>query len=315
MILSMTGWASRNFQWNGHSFRVELKSLNHRFLDQKYRIPREWVFVETALRPLVEAQIKRGSVEIWIDRQEDQSTENSTRINTEAAQQAFETLDQLSKKLGLKESVCLRDVLNFPEVFERNPERNSVKNVLFKEASAQESFLQTLLPEFSLALKELNKMKQIEGEKLVSVLSQALNKMKASMINLKRMRDQIRTRAQEKIKKRVEQAVETFPIPATAGDVTWAMKFLESRVAQETAMMLERLDVEEELVRFSGHILELEKLLNTSSIGKKMDFMLQEVNREINTLSNKSQDLGISQEVVDLKLLVEQLREQSLNLE
>lgn len=329
MILSMTGWASQEFVWKNFVFRIELKSLNHRFLDQKYRFPRdlsrELAFLENSFRAMLEKQVKRGSVEVLLDYQESKVSEESGQgvgqgagsvIDHEAAKQAYLSLKKVADDLGLAGTLKMRDVLAFPNVLDRRV--NTV--VLFSQAEEQEVFLKTASQAFQEAVRHLLEMRALEGQKLQKALLVLLNQMSEKADVLKDRRTQIQLQAQQKIKRRMEQAIESFPAQIDQNE--WAKKILEAKIAQEVSLLLERLDIEEELTRFQGHLHELVNLFEgrslvaeKSSLGKKVDFLLQETNREVNTMSNKAQDLDLSQTVVELKLLIEQIREQSLNLE
>jgi uncharacterized protein (TIGR00255 family) len=154
-------------------------------------------------------------------------------------------------------------------------------------------------------------MRKAEGGKLRDALLSIMSLFRGSYTKFLGLREEIRGRARDKIKKRIEQCFESY---GTTDEKLRAL--METRIAQEISYALDKLDVEEELTRFKGHIDEIEKLLRVGGpVGKKLDFMFQELNREINTLGNKSQDLGVSQEVIELKMWIEQMREQSLNLE
>ena len=305
MIHSMTGFSSRSFTFKDETYKVEIKTLNHRFLDLKLRIPRDLNSFEPIFKPLVEKELKRGSVELWVEKlsQRNEKTE-SIRINDEQAQTAHTLLTKLAHRFSLSEGVSLRDLITFPDVIEK-----TTGVVLTSEETLE--FESLLKLEVTKGLQELNRMRLVEGGKLSQALLEIIAQFKKAHQNFLQMRTVIQSRAKEKIKKRVEQCFEAY---STSDEKLRAL--METRIAQEVSYTLEKLDIEEELTRFKGHVDQIEILLTQGGmVGKKLDFMFQELNREINTLGNKSQDLGVSQEVIGLKMWIEQMREQSLNLE
>jgi uncharacterized protein (TIGR00255 family) len=154
-------------------------------------------------------------------------------------------------------------------------------------------------------------MRAQEGTKLRDALLQIIAEFRKIYNFFVSAQSQIQTRARDKIKKRIEQCFEAY---GTTDEKLRAL--METRIAQEISYTLDKLDIEEELTRFKGHIDQIEALLLAGGqVGKKLDFMFQELNREVNTLGNKAQDLNVSQEVIELKMRIEQMREQSLNLE
>jgi len=304
MIISMTGFASRIFTHGDETYKMELKSLNHRFLDLKVRIPRDLASFEAPVKAALEAGIKRGSIDLWIERQSGVKNDIGFRVDEERARSAHASLESLRGHLGLQEPVTLRDVISFPEVVVRAgaEERDPVQSAELESK---------LLSELGRLILDLTEMRKSEGGRLQEALLLILAGFRDSHSKFLGLRDDIRNRAREKVRKRIEQCFEAYP---TTDDRLRAL--METRIAQEISTVLDRLDVEEELTRFKGHIDAIETLLqNGGAVGKKLDFLFQELNREINTLGNKSQDLGVSGEVIELKTRIEQMREQSLNLE
>jgi uncharacterized protein (TIGR00255 family) len=304
MITSMTGFASRIFTVGDETYKMEIKSLNHRFMDLKLRMPRDLNSLESQLKTLIEAQVKRGSIDLWVERQSSVKSDSAFRVNEDQAKLAYGHLLKLKSALQMNDAVTLRDVVNFPDVISKTgtEERGSES---FQ--ALQDRFKSELLQ----LIQDLGTMRKVEGEKLKEALLDIISKFRVSHEKFLGLRSEIQLRAKDKIKKRVEQCFEAY---TTTDEKLRAL--METRIAQEITYSLEKLDVEEELTRFKGHIEGIENLLLAGgTVGKKLDFMFQELNREINTLGNKSQDLGVSQEVIELKMWIEQMREQSLNLE
>lgn len=304
-VHSMTGFATGNFTVGGQSYKLEIKTLNHRFLDLKLRLPRDLGAFEGQIKGAVETRLNRGTVDVWIERNGGGGrTEVPLALNEPLAERAFEALCRLRDRLGVQKPVEISDVLLFPEVVSRPgaEERPPEQTAELKEAigDALES-----------ALSQLVGMRAEEGGRLRSALLAISAELGVIHERLHVQREVIRARARDKIRKRIEQCFEGYP---SSDDRVRAL--LETRIGQEISYALEKLDVEEELTRFRGHVQAIEDLLKRGgTVGKKLDFIFQELNREINTLGNKSQDLEISSEVIELKMKVEQMREQSLNLE
>lgn len=305
-VRSMTGFASGTFSFDGQSYKLEIKTLNHRFLDLKLRIPRDLNSVEPLLKGAVESRLSRGTVDLWIERMgtHGQRPETLIELNEVLAEKAFEALNRLRERLGLQKPVEISDLISIPDLFskqggeERTPEQ-------------QEQLKNAIQQALDGVLGQLLRMREEEGARLKTALMGIASELKASEERLHAHRDAIRSRASEKIRKRIEQCFESYPTPDER-----IRSLMETRVGQEISYVIEKLDVEEELTRFRGHVQAVSDLLRKGGlVGKKLDFLFQELNREINTLGNKSQDLEISREVIDLKMKVEQMREQSLNLE
>ena len=305
MIHSMTGFSTRTVNVLGEPYKIELKSLNHRFLDLKLRMPRSFYAFEAQIKILIEQKIKRGSVEVWIERQNGNKIDALYRINGDVAEAAFKSLNELRHRFQISEDVSLRDIVTFPDVIEKTNGGPELGPEIEKAIGSE------ILKSLSEGIHDLAVMRAHEGSKLRDALLQIVSELKSAHARLLAARGQLQKAAQIKIKKRIEQCFEAY---ATSDEKLRAL--METRIAQEITYAMEKLDIEEELTRFKGHVDQIETLLlGGGLVGKKLDFMFQELNREVNTLGNKAQDLGVSQDVIDLKMKIEQMREQSLNLE
>jgi uncharacterized protein (TIGR00255 family) len=305
MICSMTGFSTRVFSYNGENYKIELKTLNHRFLEMKFRIPKEWSALEAPVKTLLESKLKRGSVDVWIERaSETRSNSAEFRINSQQAEKAFDLLKDLQKKLKLTDAITIRDILNFPDVLSK-PTAPQLSDEALIELKL------TLMEEMNGALEDLVRSRATEGDKIKRSILTVIEQFRNTHLRFMNLRITMQRKSQERVRKKIEQCFESF----TTTDAQMRA-LMETRIAQEIALMLDKLDIEEELNRYRGHVDEIEHILSIGGlIGKKLDFMFQELNREINTLGNKAQDLNISHEVIELKTMVEQLREQSLNVE
>ena len=305
MICSMTGFASRVFSFNGENYKIELKTLNHRFLEMKLRMPKEWSSLDAPLKALLEGKLKRGSVDLWIERaSESKYASAEFKINVPQAERAMEMLKDLQKKLKITDPISIRDVMNFPDVLIK-PTAQQLSEESVSELKA------ALLEEMAGVLEDLVRARAVEGDKIKKSIMTVVEQFRNAHLRFLNLRINMQKRAHDKVRKKVEQCFESFTTPDAQ-----MRALMETRISQEIAYTLDKMDIEEELARFRGHVDEIDHMLSIGGmIGKKLDFMFQELNREINTLGNKAQDLNISHEVIELKTWVEQLREQSLNIE
>ncbi len=301
VIQSMTGFCSVEGEILGRRHRLEIKTLNHRFLDLKIRLPREFAAHEMLARSALQAQFQRGSLELKLERLGDASaTERGPELNLSLAAHYYESMITLQKTLGLSDAIRTADLASFPEVF-RRPEQ---------ETPAEEAWpeLEKLLLEGCQALRQ---MRTREGEALKAVFEAQLNELEASGSAIRARRADWEGIEKSKIQDRIRAVFEAYPVAQTQ-----IQAVLESRIAQELALLLDRSDIEEELARLEGHIAHFRKLLaEGGAAGRKLDFLAQEMGREVNTLSNKATDLSISEIAVPMKVKLEQIREQVMNLE
>jgi uncharacterized protein (TIGR00255 family) len=283
---------------------VEIRSLNHRNLDLKLRLPRELQSIEHLAREWLGAQFTRGAIECraeWIA--EPGSIDGPSEPNMALAAHYYESLIKLQKALGLTDSIQTRDLLAFGEIFTKSQTQELRPDPIVLWESVK--------PVFESAVKSLQKMRAVEGEKLLEVLGQARRTLLEKIATLDSLRKKSAAAIKEKTATRTREIFEAHPISDPQ-----VKSVLESRLAQELALLLDRTDIEEELVRFRNHLDHMEKILTSGGpCGKKLDFVFQELHREINTLGNKAQDYGMSEHVVDAKVRIEQMREQTMNVE
>lgn len=301
----MTGFSGADFSFRKDAFRIETKSLNHRFLDIKVRVPREWSTLDIWIRKEIEKYVKRGSVDFWVDRNLDGKSE-AISIDIDLAQQAHSKVLELKKRIGLLSEIQVRDILTFPEVLGKG------RSPGFRESDQEE-----LKTELKIAIeslfKNLNEMKRKEGHSLATAIHENLNHLQKFSMAARTRRQDLGQQIAEKRRKKIEQCFDAFPSPSEQ-----IKAVLETRIAQEITLILDRTDIEEELVRLEGHIQHFRDALDQSpegEAGKKLEFLCQELHREVTTLANKAQDLDLSELTVQAKVWVEQIREQVANLE
>lgn len=305
-ISSMTGFASAESPAGAPTrFRVEIKTLNHRFLDIKCRLPRDLSAAEIPLRAFLQKEFSRGSLDIKVERIDSADATEKSGLSQEQIEKArswLKTVRELQGALGLTDAVRTQDLLNVRELFETGEAAS---------LSPEEAW-KAIEPVALAAAKNLRTMRQHEGAALVRALLESCSVLESTLGILRTRRAESVQLLQQRNLERIRSVFEAFPLPAG----TPVQAVLESRIAQELGILLDRTDIEEELTRFGGHLEHLRKTLQEGGpVGRKLEFLLQELGREINTLGNKAQDLPASEHVLAVKVRLEQIREQVLNLE
>ena len=291
MIKSMTGISKAEATENGIKTTVEIKSLNGRYLEINSRLPRSISYKEIELRDTVKSIISRGSISINVTL-EFESAAKMFSIDEQTASAVFESLKSLNRKLKIKEQVKLEHLLTFSQFF-NNQENNSDSELQWKIVK------RTLIT----ALKKIDQMRAKEGQQIIRDFQYRIKKVasaveKIESLSVKRVMDE-----REKIRLRIAQLFESDEID-------------ENRIQMEIVLVANRLDVSEECVRLRSHV----KFFNETTklnepVGQKLNFLLQEMNREINTIGSKSDSAEISQIVIGVKEELERIREQVQNIE
>lgn len=304
-LQSMTGFASVEKKWGGRSLRVEMRSLNHRFLDLKVKLPREISPLEHFVRQEVPKHFVRGAIELKIEILTPPSaTLAEVQPNLALAAHYYECLITLQKTLGLNDPIRTRDLLSFPDVMARESTKETVD-------TTPETLWKELKPYLHDAFEELKSARVKEGSALADALETRIHSITKSLEKVKKLQDGSLKKRRENIREQVEKVFDAYSIKDQS-----IQSVMESRIAQELALALERADVEEEFTRLENHLNHFtESMAKGSSIGRQLDFILQEMGREINTLGNKSLDYEVSENVVQMKVVLEQLREQCMNVD
>jgi len=288
VIHSMTGYAAATREFPFGALSIELRSVNHRYLDIQFRMPDDLRAVEPALREALQAGIGRGKVECRVSFALAQGSGKNFKLNEELMLQLEEVELKVRTMLAGAPQLSAADVLRWP-------------GILSTEPLPLEELQAACRDMIGVALQEFNAARKREGDKLQAMLLE-------------------RAAAAEK---RVAEAAPRIPQAVAAYHERLAAKLKEilgsaedERVRQEVAVFAARIDVDEELSRLTAHVSELKRILAAGGpAGKQLDFLMQELNREANTLSSKSVDLAVTQAALDLKLLIEQMREQIQNIE
>ena len=287
MIASMTGFARREVTGAWGSLVCELRSVNHRFLEPGFRLPDELRSAEPEFRQQLTRELKRGKVDCTISYRRVQGAETSLEVDGQALERLLARVRDISKTLP-EHTVNVLDVLRWP-------------GVLRDDSDAGEEVVAAALALFATTLTELSAARSREGGRLRGLLETRCVGLEGLVANVRTRLPEVHARIRARLDERLAELQANVD---------------RDRLEQELALLLQRLDVDEELDRLTGHIVEIRRVINGSeAAGRRLDFLMQELNREANTLSSKSQDLETTRSAVDMKVIIEQMREQVQNVE
>ncbi len=292
MIKSMTGYGRVETTGQDRNIVVEVKSVNHRFLEISLRMPQALFPLELEFKKKIGEKVKRGRIEIFI-RLEAQSTNAPEAIvNLEIARNYFAALQRLKDEFGLTEEIGLKTLVGFRDIFSQPAETEIKPEILKQIAEALEE-----------ALNMLVQMRQEEGGAIYRDMEQRLDSIRSILETINVRSPQVIVEYQRRLTERIKELTAGFTLD-------------DSRLAQEAAILAEKSDITEEIVRMNSHIDQFVALLQSvEAEGKKIDFLLQEMNREINTIGSKSNDAEIARQVIEAKSELSRLREQAQNIE
>ncbi len=292
MIRSMTGYGRFEDASSGRNIAVEIKSVNHRYFEFSCRVPRTFGFLEDKLKNYVQSRVSRGKIDLYLNVEADESTLCEVSVNKALAQGYANALNEIAECCGIKNSTSAIDIARFPEVLtvKKPPEDeeklwNDVRSVTEK---AVDAFLE---------------MREIEGEKLREDILSRVDNILKSVDFVEENSPKTVEKYRERLEAKMHELLEDHSVD-------------EQRLLSETAIFADKIAVDEETVRLRSHMEQIRSLLDSSeAVGRKLDFVLQESNREINTIGSKSQNTDIAKTVVDVKAELEKIREQLQNIE
>ncbi len=292
VFYSMTGYGSARGVVEGQSVTVEIKSVNNRFLDCTVRLPRTFLFAETSVKDSVSAQVRRGKVEVNVSVQNALDTGTVVVVNRELAREYYNAVSVIAEDLGLETGLNALNVARFPDVLTLE------KKELNKDAAAEGLVRLTVE-----AVEEFNAMRAREGAKLKADLLTKLDTISRYVSVVEERSPQTVREYRQRLEERLRELLEDRSVD-------------EQRLITETAIFADRTAVDEETVRLRSHIDQFRLLLDEGSpLLRKPDFLLQEFNRESNTIGSKCNDAELTQVVVELKSEIEKIREQIQNVE
>lgn len=293
MAISMTGFGRGEYKDDNYQFLVECKTINHKYADINIRLPRKLSFLEDKARILVKDYIKRGRVDLYIKLDLLGSEDVNLKFDEELATQYVSILKQIKDKFDLVDDISVMNIAKFPDVI-KTEEKEDDEDKLW-------SMLKVALENALLKLKE---MRSEEGKKLAEDIQNRCDLLKNYIEDIEKYSYNVVIDYKEKLKNRISDMLEDPSI------------IDESRLAQEVAIYADKSSITEEIVRFKSHIEQLKNtVVKNESIGRKIDFLIQEMNRETNTIGSKSSDLNITNLVVEVKSELKKIREQIQNIE
>ena len=291
-LLSMTGYGSAKGSVEGQEITVELKSVNNRYLDCSVRLPRNFLFAEDTVKQAVSAGVSRGKVDVFVSAQASQDSGTVVSVNEELARGYRDAVARIAETLGLESGLNAFSIARFPDVLtvERRELDKDKAAAALSEITAK-------------AVEEFNAMREREGERL-------RRDMLGKLETIEGLVSVVEERSPQTVKEYRER------LEARLHDILADRSLDEQRVITEAAIFADRTAVDEETVRLRSHIAQFRTMLEEGApIGRKMDFLVQEFNRESNTIGSKCSDASLAKVVVDLKSEIEKIREQLQNVE
>ena len=292
MIKSMTGYGSAKGTAEGLEITVELKSVNNRYLDTSVRLPRSFIFAEDAVKSAVQSHISRGKADVFVTVDSSCAGDMSVKVNEALLKGYIEAIGHIAEEYSLANDLTAMSAARLPDVLSVEKKDMDAEQIAAAISEITER-----------ALKDFDEMRIREGEKLRDDVMSRLETID-SLVSI------VEEKAPETVKEYRERLTQKMAeVLGTAG-------IDESRILTEAALYADKVAVDEELVRLDSHIHQFRELLaEGGAVGRKLDFLIQELNREVNTIGSKCTDLDITKIVLDMKGLIEKIREQAQNIE
>lgn len=292
MIKSMTGYGRGEKQFKDYKITVEIKSVNNRYLDYNIHTYKQYSFVEDAVRECLSSKINRGKVDIFIQYDTVDNDDRIITLNSSVVDGYLSALKQLANETGLKDDVTVTSISRFPDVF----------NVEKKEQDKEKIVIDTK-EVLVAALEDITSNRMREGARLCEFFTNTISGVKDILNIIENRSGDTVNEYRNRIKERIEEFLN-------------GVEYDEARLLTEVAIFSDKVNITEEIVRFNSHLKEFGNLLASDvPVGRKLDFIIQELNREANTMGSKCNDFVIAKAVVDLKSEIEKLREQVQNIE
>ena len=293
MIKSMTGFGRCEVQDESRKFTVEMKSVNHRYLDANIRMPKKLNFFETAIRSLLKQSVQRGKVDIFITYEDLSEQQVSLKYNEVLAAEYLSYFEKMQEKFSLENDIRVSTLSRYPEVL-----------TMEEQAVDEEELWKGLKKALDGAIRQFVETRTSEGEHLREDLIEKLDNMLKLVGCIEERSPQIIAEYRDKLETKVKELLADTQIE-------------DSRIAAEVVIFADKICTDEEVVRLKSHIVHMKQTLvsDDSGIGRKLDFIAQEMNREANTILSKANDLEISNIGIELKTEIEKVREQIQNIE
>ena len=291
-MYSMTGYGKATKELDGRTLTIELKSVNNRFLDINNKMPKILLFAEDRLRKEIQAAISRGRVDVFISYVDNRETEKKVVVDLGLAKGYFEAGNVLNSSLSLTNDMSTTTFFRLPDVVKPMQEDDDSELLLELVASTVKE-----------ALQNMNKMRAIEGEKLKADILSRVEVLKGYLKKVEERAPMVVANYREKLQLRMTEILGKVEVD-------------EAKLLNEVAFFTDKANVDEEITRLKSHFIQAENILNKEQlVGRKLDFLVQEFNRETNTICSKSNDLELTNVALLMKSEIEKIREQIQNLE
>ncbi len=292
MIKSMTGFGRAERSDENRKLTVEMKSVNHRYLDINVKLPKKLNFFEAQIRGMLKKYIERGKVDIFITYENLRETETGLHYNKALAKEYVDYFGMMGSDFGIANDVSTSVIARCPEVF-----------TMQEQSDNEEELFEILSAVFDEAARNFVKTREVEGEHLREDLLEKLDIMKQCVTFIEERSPEIISEYKNRLEDKVKELLESSQID-------------ENRIVMEVTLFADKICVDEELVRLKSHIEAMKSsLIRGGALGRKLDFVAQEMNREANTILSKSNDLSITDTGIELKTMIEKIREQIQNIE
>lgn len=292
MIKSMTGYGRSEHQFEDYRIVVEIKSVNNRYLDYNVRVYRQYAFLEELVRECLTPKISRGKVEVAIQFDNMRDDDRVVTLNQELAKGYYDALKKMGAYLELQDDLSVSKMIGLPDLF-----------AVEKKEQDREKIMEDTKQVLLCALDDLTQNRMREGERLFQFFTGAIGNLESTLSVIDARSPETVEEYRARIKERIEELLDGVQVE-------------ESRLLTEVAIFADKINVTEELVRFRSHLKEFRLLLESEQpVGRKLEFVIQELNREANTIGSKCNDFTIAKAVVDVKAELEKLREQVQNIE
>lgn len=289
-MYSMTGYGRADYSENGITLTVELKTVNNRNFDLNCKIPRAFIAFEDAIRKTVQNYVKRGRIDLFVTFLDTRENSCNIEVNFEKAISFYQASEQISKKLGLPNDYTVTSIMKAPDV---------IVDGATNDLTEIGDIIKQVVKE---ACENLNQMRKVEGEKLVNDMLNRMQTIKSLADNIALRAPLVAQEYKKKLQTRIEEALQD-------------VKYDEARLLNEVAFFTDKVNIDEELTRLNSHICQFKDIVSIDGMGKKLDFLMQEFNRETNTICSKSNDIEVTKYGLELKNEIEKVREQVQNLE
>ena len=293
MIRSMTGYGKQSLNVEGREYQIEIKSVNHRYLDINVKIPKTISYLEETIKKEISNKIKRGKIDVFVSFENNSEEGRKIEINKQLAKLYIERLKELAQEEKIGSNIEVMDIAKIPDVLTiKVDEENSKIKDEIKQVTQD-------------SVNKILDMKNIEGQKIAQDLLQRISNIQNKIVEISAKSTGLIEEYVVKLEKRVKELLKNDEVD-------------KSRLAQEVVIYADKCSIEEEITRLKSHIFQFENLISNNqdgAIGKKLDFIIQEMNRETNTIGSKANNLEITNGVIDIKTELEDIREQVQNIE